>query len=276
MKANLNWNKQFHGHLRFLENLVASGSELPCVEVTLPEDILEIFRASFPGYEKAVFFDLETTGLDPTQDLITQISAVSIQVKNGKLETFNSYIRLPDEEKIPENITALTGITNEFLIKSGKTESDALRAFGEWIGEQKTLFAGHNIQFDLCFLLEGLKRYGDTCADALEKAEKSDYFDTLTVYKDRRPSPHNLAVSLKTYGLDFTNSHHALEDAGGALSLTYFMGFEKRNLTEYINRIGINPKYGLIGYEIGRIHYYCQEGIIAPENGAPMIKGRSM
>lgn len=276
MKANLNWMGQLMKHLRFKGSLADGGKELSSPIVTVPDDVMSVFRSAFSGYGKVIFFDLETTGLVPTQDLITQVSAVSIQLRDGKLETFNSYVRLPGDEKIPENITSLTGISDELLLEKGKPEEEALRSFGEWIGDGKTIFAGHNIQFDLCFLLEGLKRQGDPCADALGRVQSADYFDTLTVYKDRRPSPHNLSASLQAYGLEYKSGHHALEDAGGALALAYFMGCEKRNLEGYINRFGINPKYGLTGYEIGRVQYYQQEGIMTFGEADPLMKGKTI
>lgn len=276
MKASLNWMAQLEKHLCFKENLALSGKELPDREVTVPEDIMRVFRTSFAGYEKAVFFDLETTGLVPMQDMITQISAVSIRLFDGNLETFNVYVRLPENKEVPEDITSLTGISDELLCKAGKSEEEALLSFGEWIGDGKTIFVSHNIQFDLCFLMESLKRQGETCADVLKKVEKADYLDTLTVYKDRRPSPHNLPASLGSYGLKYKGGHHALEDAGGALALAYFMGCEKQNLADYINRFGINPKYGLTGYEIGRVQYYQQEGIMTFGDADPLMKGKTL
>ena len=64
----------------------------------------------------------------------------------------------------------------------------------------------------------------------------------------------------------FKSSHHALEDAGATLALCYFMGCEKSDLHTYINRFGINPKYGLSGAKIEKVAYYIQEGIQSVHN----------
>ena len=44
------------------------------------------------------------------------------------------------------------------------------------------------------------------------------------------------------------------------------MGCEKSDLHTYINRFGINPKYGLPGAEIEKVAYYIQEGIQSVHN----------
>lgn len=118
-----------------------------------------------------------------------------------------------------------------------------------------------------------MQRNTETCAGVKALIDRADYLDTLTVYKDRRPSPHNLSSAVYEYHVSFKSSHHALEDAGATLALCYFMGYEKSDLHTYINRFGVNPKYGLIGYEIGRVHYYVQEGTV-PSNDELVKKQR--
>ena len=111
-----------------------------------------------------------------------------------------------------------------------------------------------------------MRRHTETCAGVKALIDRSDYLDTLTVYKDRRPSPHNLSSAVYEYHVCFKSSHHALEDAGATLALCYFMGCEKSDLHTYINRFGISPKYGLPGVEIEKVAYYIQEGIQSVHN----------
>ena len=269
MEADKRYIGQILKNLQFKGEMAAAGKALSDRDIEIPLDIVNVLRASFPGYENVVFTDLETTGLNPGKDMITQLSAVNIQLPTARLRTFNAYIKPDDGKPIPEKISEMTGITDELLGAVGKPEAQALSDFGDWLKGESFIFAGHNVQFDLCFLMEAMKRHSIECAKVHTIVDGADYVDTLTVYKDRQPSPHNLQAALAQYGSAFISHHHALEDAGGAFALAYFMGCEKSTLRTYINRIGINPKYGLTGYEIRKIHYYAQEGVPAAENSSP-------
>ncbi len=60
--------------------------------------------------QELVFFDLETTGLDQASDQIIEIGAV--KVRGGKeVGRFEQFCRLKEEARLPEFISALTGIT---------------------------------------------------------------------------------------------------------------------------------------------------------------------
>lgn len=275
MKANRRWMLQILKHLEYKGEMAALGKETPGVDILVPLDVMNVLRAAFPGYENVVFFDLETTGLLPERDLVLQLSAVNIQMPASKFRTFNAYIRPDPGIGVPEKITELTGISDGLLEMCGMSEEDALRSFGEWLKGDSFILAGHNVQFDLCFLLEACKRHPGTCTKVSDLVERCDYFDTLTVYKDRRPSPHNLGAAVNEYGVIYKSKHHSLEDAGGSFALCYFMGCEKNDFRTYINRFGINPKYGLTGYEIGRVQYYAQEGILTMSDDT-LVKTRNL
>ena len=275
MEADKRWIAQVLRHLQYESDLAIEGKERNTRDVEVPLDVINVIRSSYPGYENVVFFDLETTGLRPTEDMITQISAVSVLLPTAKLRTFDTYVKPANGISIPDQIREMTGISDNLLETVGLSEEKALRLLGRWILGDSIVFVGHNVQFDLCFLFDALKRHPETCKEVLNIVEKADYFDTLTVYKDRRPSPHNLGAALTEYGASFQSRHHALEDAGGAFALAYFMACEKKDLRSYINRIGINPKYGLVGYEIERIQYYEQENILTAENNS-LIKPKSL
>ena len=274
MEADKRWIGQVLRHLQYESDQTIEGKECITRDIEVPPDVINVIRSSYPGYENVVFFDLETTGLLPKEDMITQIAAVSILLPAAKIRTFDAYVKPANGMSIPNQIREMTGISDNLLETVGLSEEKALRLLGRWLLGDSIVFAGHNVQFDLCFLFEALRRHPETCRDVLNIVEKADYFDTLTVYKDRRPSPHSLGAALTEYGASFQSRHHALEDAGGAFALAYFMACEKGDLRGYINRIGINPKYGLVGYEIGRIRYYEQEGVPAAENS--LIKPKSL
>ena len=56
--------------------------------------------------------DIETTGFDPISNKITEISAVKYRC-NRKIDEYVTFVAI--NEKIPDRITKLTGITNDML-----------------------------------------------------------------------------------------------------------------------------------------------------------------
>jgi len=101
-------------------------------------------------------FDTETTGLFPqkkdsynVEDMpfITQLSFIMYDKKNKQiLQTYNQYIRIPQEVVISEFITNLTGVTRE-KCNNGVHIRDALQAF--WMAyNQCDVVIAHNIDFD--------------------------------------------------------------------------------------------------------------------------------
>ena len=161
----------------------------------------------FLGYEgKSLFddeyiiFDLETTGLSAINCGITEIGAV--KYKNGEiLEVFESYVNpgMP----IPENITKLTGITDE-MVKDAPTEKEAVSAFLEFCGDR--ILVAHNATFDTSFIrrvsvqngLEFINPYIDTVA--------------LSRYINPELSRHRLNILAEYFKLGDFNHHRASDD----------------------------------------------------------------
>lgn len=101
-------------------------------------------------------FDTETTGLFPTKKVnynmdempfITQLSFILYDYKNKHIiQTYNQYIRIPQETTITPFITGLTGVTRE-KCDNGVHIRDALQAF--WMAyNQCDVVIAHNIDFD--------------------------------------------------------------------------------------------------------------------------------
>lgn len=236
----------------------------------------------FQKYAAVVFFDTETTGLDAGTCQIIELAALRIEQSDHTLCTANStdlFVKLLEGQKIPEKITELTGITNEWVQAEGVTEAEAAAAFTDMIRNDKgpVLLVAHNAQFDLLFTRSMLWRHA---GDGEELFEAADYLDSLTVYKDRRAFPHKLANAIETYKLEdrVQNSHRAIDDVMALFEVCKAMDNERPDLLSYVNVFGYNPKYGVNGYRIDGVTYWPQhynKYMSAPSCTLPALAERS-
>ncbi len=148
-----------------------------------------------------VALDLETTGLRPKYDRILEIGAV--RVEDGvEVET---YATLVDSGiPIPEQITELTGITQEMVAGSPGIR-DAVDGFLAFAGTDVLL--GHNLLFDYSFMKRNIINLGG------EFERKG--LDTLAISRVCLPKEQGKALDkLAAYfGIAQEKHHRALEDA---------------------------------------------------------------
>ena len=223
----------------------------------------------FDRYKALVVFDTETSGLDFDNDQIIELAALRVERTAtgglriaGKMDTF---IKLPDDETLPENIVSLTGITDERLQTEGVQPAKAASQIAKLMQNGPTLMIAHNAQFDACFL-RGLLRG--------QKVGRIDWLDSLTVYKDRRAYPHKLANAIIAYDLTgkVQNSHRAIDDVLALFEVLKAMDDEREDLGSYVNLFGYNPKYGVSGRRIVGVRYEPQsfsKGLTRPEQTLP-------
>ncbi len=148
-----------------------------------------------------IIFDIETTGLDPAREAITEIGAVKLM--DGKIvDTFSKLVN-PNRE-ISEQITNLTGITNE-MVKDAPKINEILPLFLEFCGENTVV--AHNAKFDTSFI--------KAAALVLDLSFNNDIIDTVELSKELFPleKKHNLEVLCKRLGVSLENHHRALDDA---------------------------------------------------------------
>lgn len=94
-----------------------------------------------------VVIDLETTGLDPSVDIIIEVGLV--HVKQGvAVNQYHCYVNTT--RSIPDEIKKLTGITNQILEKEGVTEEKAFEDIMRFIGQKEIV--GYDTRFDISFL----------------------------------------------------------------------------------------------------------------------------
>ena len=160
--------------------------------------------------------DLETTGLDCTQDYIIEVGAVKIggwHKVNGKdgqalidkgniIGQYSFLVSCP--VKLSEKIVQLTGISDSILNNAPAIDV-ALKNLKEFVGD--SIIVGHNIEFDFGFLHTHSGRYG------IEFTNQK--LDTITIaktiFRDKVQS-YSLSALTKMFGIRYM-SHRALNDA---------------------------------------------------------------
>lgn len=148
-----------------------------------------------------IFLDLETTGMTPAQERVTEIGLV--EVANG--EFVGSWSQLVNPEKsIPPFIQSLTGITNDMVHDAPTFEQLAPELFERLAGK---LLVAHNARFDYGFLRNEFARCG--------LAYRARVLCTAKLSRKLFPEHrrHNLDSLIERHGLRCSARHRALGDA---------------------------------------------------------------
>ena len=180
-----------------------------------------------------VALDLETTGLDISQDKIIEIGMIRFDGAKV-LETYQTFIN-PDRP-IPAAVSQLTHITNPMVVNAPHI-LDVLEEVSEFVGTDAIV--GHNIGFDLGFL----RRY-----KILTKNRCTDTYELASVLLPRA-GRYKLSALVEQFGIDAEGKHRAVADCMMTLKLynkliekAYSLPFEV--LTALINTAGTAPWNG--------------------------------
>lgn len=159
--------------------------------------------------KQIVCIDIETTGLDPKKDDIIELAAVR-RTQDDELEIFQRYVQI--NQPISQEITKLTGISNEVLKQSGKELIPVLEELKKFIKDD--LIIGYNVGFDLeflrlAFMKTKIKMFTNENKDLLRLVKKKNKF--LGNYR--------LQNVLEIYEIENKNPHTAVGDATATLML---------------------------------------------------------
>ncbi|MGN1039863.1 MAG: PolC-type DNA polymerase III [Candidatus Fimimonas sp.] len=94
--------------------------------------------------------DIETTGFNPNDSEILEISAIRVR-NNVPVATFSSLIK--PQKYVPYSITRLTGITND-MVRFAPPVHEVLHRFAVFLGND--VIVGYNVNFDVDFLYDNL------------------------------------------------------------------------------------------------------------------------
>ncbi len=188
------------------DDIAGSGGEIKVLygtEAYFMDDLVESVTGDAAESLDGTFicFDIETTGLSPLKDKITEIGAVKVQ--NGEIiDTFSTFA--DPEMPIPQKITQLTGITDD-MVKDAPSQSEAVSAFLEFA--DGNVLVAHNAPFDTSFIRRACENMG--------REYTYTSIDTVAIARAILPDIKN--VKLDTVAnylrLGKFNHHRATDDA---------------------------------------------------------------
>ena len=148
-----------------------------------------------------VAFDIETTGLSPNNDRITEIGAVRFSAGKPQ-EHFQTFV--DPHRPIPREIVELTGITDRD-VQGAPEEETALARFMDFVGDCPLV--AHNAEFDMGFMTACARRHDISFAPT--------YMDTLVLSQSLLPDMRRFKLDLVAarLGLPDFNHHRADDDA---------------------------------------------------------------
>lgn len=244
-----------------------------------PNNLSKVFQK----YAAIVVIYTETSGLNSDLDQIIELAAIRVeQNADGHpviKDRSDQFIKLRDGQMVPEKTAKRTGITDEMLATEGVHYYAAATHFSNMVNnaEGPVLLVSHGAQFDLSFLRK-LVDFSKICMDRLEA---TDYLDTITVFKDRRPYPHTLGDAIAAYKLQdkVQNCHRAIDAAEATLEVLLAMDNERADLLTYVNLFGYDPKYGVRGRRIDGVTYWPQHFhtfMVGPNDTLPVMRRRAL
>lgn len=185
-----------------------------------------------------VAFDVETTGLSAVYDSIIELSGVRT-FKGNVIDTFEEFI--DPGFPIPEEITNLTGITDE-MVSGSKPEEEVIRNFKEFV--EGAILVAHNANFDIGFLNRAYQKY------EMEKNSRP-VIDTLELSRFLHPEfkSHRLNTLAKRYDVLLEQHHRAIYDAETTGNLCHIFlkeaeeNYEIKNLNQLNDYVGQGESY---------------------------------
>jgi DNA polymerase-3 subunit epsilon len=148
-----------------------------------------------------IIFDLETTGINLTEDRVVEISLIKV-MPDGKTETKTR--RINPEMHIPEQATAIHHITDED-VKNEPTFKQVAKSLAK-IFEGCDIAGFNSNRFDIPMLDQEFQR-----ADVDFDFSKARFVDVQTIF--HKKEPRNLVAAYRFYcGKDLENAHSATAD----------------------------------------------------------------
>jgi DNA polymerase III epsilon subunit-like protein len=158
-----------------------------------------------PMSSNVVFFDLETTGVNPYWDRIIEIGACRLYAD----DVYSTFVYPGKKVRLNPKVLELTGITEE-MIKGGISLHRGLTSFMDYVGKTAILVAHNNDNFDQKFLEESFAVAG------IRMPATWRFLDSYRIAQRMHPpgsTRYGLADLAKKYGVTCMPTHRALQDS---------------------------------------------------------------
>lgn len=177
-------------------------------KVTVTKTLLHLTTLTdYKNFKDYIVLDVETTGLDRTNDKIIEIGM--IKVENGEVSDYYESLVNPGIH-IPSAASKVNGIYDKDVAEAPTIENiiDGISTFIETLP-----IVGHNTNFDIAFLAREMSENG------IEK--HLYYYDTISICKDvALPVPnHKLETIMKYFEIKDVQAHRAVADAEVTLAV---------------------------------------------------------
>lgn len=181
----------------------APGSEkyrLSTMQTEVTAHTLNITEFTPISKKRYIAFDLETTGLNHTSDMIVEIGAVLVE--NGVIT--DEYHQLVNPGRpIPYEASAVNHITDDMVAGQPQIHQ-VLPSFLAFVGDD--ILAAHNAAFDIRFLSQACMRNRFRIP--------AGFFDTMNFTRYWPEAEDKKLVSLlAAAGIECENAHRALDDS---------------------------------------------------------------
>lgn len=164
-----------------------------------------------PDFDSFVAYDLETTGKHSKTDAIIEIGAVKVsggEVIESREFTFQEFVR-PYKKRISEEVTNLTGITNDD-VKNARQMWEVFPDFMDFVGDN-VLVGFNNVAFDSAFLVRA-GRYSNLIMNN-PQFDVMRYADKFREKMGITDTGIKLGTLCSSLGIDNPRAHRALADA---------------------------------------------------------------
>lgn len=194
------------------------------------------------------FFDLETTGINVTQDRILEIAVIKA-MPNGEVIKKSNIINptIP----IPPESTAIHGISNED-VKDKPTFKEVAKEYAKFF--EGADLAGFNIlKFDVPVLVEEFIR-----ADVEFDYSRKKLIDAQKIF--HLMEKRNLSAAFKFYcGKDMTDAHSAEADTQATMEVLFAQieRYENQEVTD-----GLGKKFGVIENNMDVLHKLTASNLV--------------
>jgi DNA polymerase III alpha subunit (gram-positive type) len=142
-------------------------------------DVRDMYKEISPLVSgEYIIYDTETTGLSKVNDFIIQFSAIKFD-KTEEKDRIDIYIK--SIKAVSPEVSAINGITNEFLEEHGLDEDEAFNKIREFLGKHPVIAGYNNNSFDDKFMTSLYSLNGDSF-------EPAHSFDVIKIARKVIPS----------------------------------------------------------------------------------------